>query len=465
MKDPVNQPMAAASCISIATEGHMQSLRIMYDRTILFEDFTWENSIPIAPSLSDDEVSEDESDNGPTMAHHMHDPTSADEMITAEQNGPLPCSIEIIDSQPAVIAYGDEAGDLLIEKLQSSEDENQENLENHENCVEFPAPDNQQYPVTCLQYHSLSNRLFALLDRGESAGWGFHEGGLVRVIDVNDMTEISQLHEILDHYELCTVLPLDCAGNELVGGAVKLSQERWTTGDFCRMCDDELPAALCSHQRRSSNASLAFFDLRAGNAPGSMVSRHPLPHRSLYPRMQLAKEHYILTSHAGAPLVIWDRRKLDAGPVTCPNLEMTNALTDRPKGCRSGPFVNGLVARRSNSLYLSCYGHTLAGRADSGQMWVWDLTKILGWSSDDVSNKQLLGEVGTSLKNGATVSYKPLKSLYVPYNMPPFHSGENVRPRVPVWIGPDWIVAAGARQLTYFRLSNSDRKRREKNVR
>ena len=178
----------------------MQSLRIMYDRTILFEDFTWENSIPIAPSLSDDEVSEDESDNGPTMAHHMHDPTSADEMISAEQNGPLPCSIEIIDSQPAVIAYGDEAGDLLIEKLQSLEDENQENLENHENCVEFSAPDNQQYPVTCLQYHSLSNRLFALLDRGESAGWGFHEGGLVRVIDVNDMTEISQLQEILYHY-------------------------------------------------------------------------------------------------------------------------------------------------------------------------------------------------------------------------------------------------------------------------
>lgn len=29
---------------------------------------------------------------------------------------------------------------------------------------------------------------------------------------------------------------------------------------------------------------------------------------SLYPNLRVARQHYVFTSHAGAPLAVWDRR-------------------------------------------------------------------------------------------------------------------------------------------------------------
>ena len=52
-------------------------------------------------------------------------------------------------------------------------------------------------------------------------------------------------------------------------------------------------------------AAICVFDLRAGT---HMVQRDSIHHRSLHPVMQIVREHYLLTSHAGSPMCAWDRR-------------------------------------------------------------------------------------------------------------------------------------------------------------
>lgn len=39
-----------------------------------------------------------------------------------------------------------------------------------------------------------------------------------------------------------------------------------------------------------------------------MVARYATHHRSLYPHLELVREHFLLTSHAGVPVAVWDRR-------------------------------------------------------------------------------------------------------------------------------------------------------------
>ena len=63
--------------------------------------------------------------------------------------------------------------------------------------------------------------------------------------------------------------------------------------------------SLCHHKSPAHCAALCVFDLRAGL---HMVQRFSLPHRSLYPRLRLARGHYVFASHAGQPLSCWDKR-------------------------------------------------------------------------------------------------------------------------------------------------------------
>lgn len=427
--------MAAATCTSGGYDGQLQAAKISPSHTVCVMNYKWD-------SIVTDKEQNNASELSCEQPWDCRIASLLDNVL-----GQPPCSLEIIHPQKGILAYGSLGGDLFVVNL------NIEEGEQTEAAVDvMPPPPQQQYPVTCLQYHSSSERLFGLLDRGECTGWGPHDSGLVRVIDVPARREISALREILDHYELCTVLPLDPGGNELVGGSVKLSQDRWDDGAPCPRCNSDLPSSLCSHQRRSSNAALAFFDLRAGNAPGRMVSRHPLPHRSLYPRMQTAREHYLLASHAGAPLIIWDRRNLDKGPVACPDLDMS------PELIQNSIFIpSDVPERRSNALFLSCHSNMLAGRADNGQLWVWDLSRILGWSMDDVINTHM-GHEAVIEGNGGT--YKPVKSMYVPFEPAPL-GGLALRPRAEVWLGPDWVAATESQQLMCYRLASRDRKERE----
>ena len=39
-----------------------------------------------------------------------------------------------------------------------------------------------------------------------------------------------------------------------------------------------------------------------------MVARYATHHRSLYPHLELVRDHFLLTSHAGVPVAVWDRR-------------------------------------------------------------------------------------------------------------------------------------------------------------
>lgn len=40
------------------------------------------------------------------------------------------------------------------------------------------------------------------------------------------------------------------------------------------------------------------------------MQRFSTLHRSIYPHLQLARQHFLLTSHAGTPVAVWDRRQV-----------------------------------------------------------------------------------------------------------------------------------------------------------
>jgi hypothetical protein len=55
----------------------------------------------------------------------------------------------------------------------------------------------------------------------------------------------------------------------------------------------------------AQSAALCVFDLRVGV---DMVQRYNVAHRSLYPSMRTVRGHFVMTSHVGAPLNVWDSR-------------------------------------------------------------------------------------------------------------------------------------------------------------
>ena len=216
-----------------------------------------------------------------------------------------------------------------------------------------------------------------------------------------------------------------------------------------------------------------------------------------------------MVSHAGDPLVIWDRRFLDGGAVCSPQLVLDTFYNARSGDGGSGGEKEQVVLpkpRVSNGLYLSCYGSMLAGRADNGEIGVWDLSNILGWwnNNTDSCNSGSSsgggdggggdGDVSEGLArlnldpsrssetenspvnstiNGSSNWKRPVFSTYVPMAMSPSltawgaggeddeeelvnndggGSGMVVRPRCEVWIGPDWLAAPGQGRLHYFHL-------------
>jgi hypothetical protein len=229
-----------------------------------------------------------------------------------------------------------------------------------------------------------------------------------------------------------------------------------------------------------------------------------------------------MVSHAGAPLVIWDRRFLDGGPVATPQLVLDNYTRNsysysmnKSRIGESGDFDGGgtvrgldkvmIPERVSNALYLSCYGSMLAGRADNGEIGVWDLSNILGWYNEN-NNKTNISDTGggggsdlskdvsdsmgtlklvnepsiesfnstISVSNKASNSSessnwkRPVFRTFVPMatTLAVAEEGENaedevgggdnsgmvVRPRAEVWIGPDWLAATGQGRLHYLHL-------------
>ena len=114
--------------------------------------------------------------------------------------------------------------------------------------------------------------------------------------------------------------------------------EDQASGWACRHCNAATPAALCWHKSSVASAALCMFDCRAPG--GGMVARYAAHHRSLYPHLEIVREHFLLTSHAGTPVAVWDRRRVPAqlplliSAYTCPCCPGRAAAG---RSCSSGP--------------------------------------------------------------------------------------------------------------------------------
>lgn len=121
------------------------------------------------------------------------------------------------------------------------------------------------------------------------------------------------------------------------------------SGWSCQRCPIELHAALCYHKSPASAAALCMFDCRA---PLGMVARYATHHRSMYPHLETAREHYLFTSHAGTPVAVWDCRRVGAGarsPPVTPSMCRPPAAHKRAalrSPCWRRPCVHELRALR-----------------------------------------------------------------------------------------------------------------------
>ncbi len=172
------------------------------------------------------------------------------------------------------------------------------------------------------------------------------------------------VHDVMEGWQLITMAPLDpgaAAEQALVVGSV--------AGPPCSNCWNAALPHLCYHKPHVSerlvgggqqcraeqgavagqssgvaSGALSLLQVRSAalcmvdaRVPSGLAARFQQHHRSLYPRMQCARQRYILTSHASRPLVIWDVRAMSV-PV------FEHAELDR--SCRvRHPLSVGVVAR------------------------------------------------------------------------------------------------------------------------
>ncbi|EFJ44770.1 hypothetical protein VOLCADRAFT_106229 [Volvox carteri f. nagariensis] len=167
------------------------------------------------------------------------------------------------------------------------------------------------------------------------------------------------------------------------------------------------------HKPRSATAALYTLDVRCG-----LTQRFGLPHRSMYPRIATAREHYVFTSHAGIALEVYDRRAMSVPLYSCARLPWRSSgqeegeeeeggeeeeegqegvgVLEEEEGdvgpvhasyypdfreCNPGWSNRPAKANiRHQALWLESNGDVLVGRSDNGTLWVWDLSTVLGWA-------------------------------------------------------------------------------------
>ena len=64
----------------------------------------------------------------------------------------------------------------------------------------------------------------------------------------------------------------------------------------------------------------------------AQVQRFGTHHRSLYPRVCCARGTYILTSHVGTPVCVWDRRQAPRGTQLLRGISLDAALAAHKEG-------------------------------------------------------------------------------------------------------------------------------------
>lgn len=111
-----------------------------------------------------------------------------------------------------------------------------------------------------------------------------------------------------------------------------------------------------------------------------MVARYSTHHRSLHPHLELTRGHFCLTSHAGVPLAVWDRRQMNGPVYEAPPLP--RELDPRLAASGWLPLEHPELHEQptSQGLHLSATSDLLLGRADNGMCWLWDLSECMGWA-------------------------------------------------------------------------------------
>ncbi|KAG2446164.1 hypothetical protein HXX76_000759 [Chlamydomonas incerta] len=115
-------------------------------------------------------------------------------------------------------------------------------------------------------------------------------------------------------------------------------------GSYCTACYQHGLPSLCHHKARSATAALSTLDVRCGRR--GLTQRFGLHHRSLYPRLATAREHYIFTSHAGTPLEVYDRRAMSSplfslAHLPRPSLGEAHAAAAGPAAAATAPASLG----------------------------------------------------------------------------------------------------------------------------
>ncbi len=116
----------------------------------------------------------------------------------------------------------------------------------------------------------------------------------------------------------------------------------------------EFVCLLACSQARS--AALCLVETRT---PLGLAARFSLQHRSLYPRVASARDHYVFTSHADRPMCVWDLRKMSVPLFEQDRLDNMQRVSDL-RGCE---FVCVCVPCGTHSpTYSACvaYGALMA---------------------------------------------------------------------------------------------------------
>ncbi|KAK9868483.1 hypothetical protein WJX84_003184 [Apatococcus fuscideae] len=223
-------------------------------------------------------------------------------------------------------------------------------------------------PITDLTYGAAGNRLLALHDATLADSWTPPRGSIA-AWDTHTWRAVDTVQEFSESYHLVCFATgssdgsLAETGHELVAGAVHQG--------ICNRCYNSGVPSLCCHKSLAHSALLCIFDTRASL---SEVQRYSLPHRSLMPRLTCARDHYVFTSHVGAPLCTWDRRYMSMP------LHQEDRLWNIAGAELDAPLLFGPPSRPVDhqALFLDTDGDVLLGRAENGMMWAWDLTVTLG---------------------------------------------------------------------------------------
>ncbi|KAK9823580.1 hypothetical protein WJX72_003975 [[Myrmecia] bisecta] len=228
-----------------------------------------------------------------------------------------------------------------------------------------------QSPVVDMQYCQSSGRIYALQDATFSMTAPVGARNVVRCWDAGSQHDVGVAHEVLEEYELVAFTPASDngdLGNELVAGAVH--------GGFCAACYSLGIPSLCWHKSAAHTAIICVFDIRVGL---QMVQRYSTAHRSMYPAMRCARDHFIFTSHSGQPLCVWDKRYMST------TVYEEEYLANFPMPAGEGgadlmPFGCPARTGEHQGLFLDTDGDLLVGRAENGMTWLWDLSTTLGWA-------------------------------------------------------------------------------------